>query len=134
MTSSALALQKAVYAALVADDGVGALIGDRIYDVAPRNAVVPYATFGQMTATDWSTGTEDGTEHRLTLDVWSRQGGKSECHAIATAIRAALNDAALALDGHALVNLRFETADVARDPDGITFHARLRFRAVTEPE
>ena len=28
MTSAALALQKAVYAALVADDGVGALIGD----------------------------------------------------------------------------------------------------------
>ncbi len=133
MTSAALALQKAVYAALAADDGVGALIGDRIYDGAPRNAVFPYLTIGQTTQTDWSTGTEDGTEHRLTLDVWSRQGGKSECHAIADTIRVALHDAALALDGHALVNLRFETADIARDPDGITFHGRLRFRAVTEP-
>ena len=134
MTSAALALQKAVYAALIADDGVGALIGDRIYDTAPRDAVFPYATIGGATLADWSTGTEDGSEHRLTLDVWSRHHGKSECDAIADAIRAALHDAALALDGHALVNLRFEGADIAHDPDGITLHGRLRFRAVTEPE
>lgn len=133
MTSAALALQKAVYAALSADAGVGALIGGRIYDLAPRNAVFPYATFGRATLADWSTGTEDGAEHRLTLDVWSRAHGKSECHAIGEAIRAALNDAALTLTGHALVNLLFESADTARDPDGITFHGVLRFRAVTEP-
>ena len=134
MTGAALALQKAVYAALTADPGVGALIGDRIYDIAPREAVFPYATVGRMTQTDWSTGTEDGAEHRLALDVWSREHGKSECHAIAEAIRAVLHDAALALDGHALVNLRMESVDTARDPDGITIHGVLRCRAVTEPQ
>ena len=133
MTSATLALQKAIYAKLVADDAVGALVGDRIYDVAPRNAAFPYVTIGRATETDWSTGTEDGAEHRLTLDVWSRQHGRSECLAVAAAIRAALHDAALPLDGHALVNLRCEGIDTARDPDGITFHGVLRFRAVTEP-
>jgi hypothetical protein len=132
ITTAALAIQKAIYAALTADAGAGALIGDRIYDVAPRDAVFPYATIGKATQSDWSTGTEEGAEHRLTLDVWSRAHGKSECHAIAEAIRLALHDAALALEGHALVNLRFESADVARDPDGLTFHGVLRFRAVTE--
>ncbi len=92
----------------------------------------PSSTIGRATVSDWSTGTEEGAEHRLTLDVWSRQRGMSEAHAIAGAIRAALNDAALTLDGHALVNLRFETADIARDPDGITVHGVVRFRAVTE--
>jgi hypothetical protein len=134
MSSPAHALQKAIYAALVDDAGVGALIGDRIHDSAPRNAVFPCVTFGRTTLTDWSTGTEEGAEHRLTLDVWSRRGGKSECHAIADAIRARLNDAALPLDGHALVNLRFESADTARDPDGLTWHGVLRLRAVTEPD
>ncbi len=133
MTSAALALQKAVFAALVADDAVGASIGDRIYDVAPRDVAFPYATIGQATLADWSTGTEDGSEHRLTLHVWSREQGQSQCHAIVDAIRAALDDAALALDGHALVNLRFEFADTRRDGDGITFRGTLRFRAVTEP-
>ena len=49
------------------------------------------------------------------------------------AIEAVLDDAALALDGHALVNLRFEMAEARRDPDGITWHGVMRFRAVTEP-
>ena len=93
----------------------------------------PYATIGQTTIADWSTGTEDGSEHRVMLHAWSRAGGQTECHAIAEAIRAALHDVALMLDGHALVNLRFETTDTRRDPDGITFHSVMRFRAVTEP-
>ncbi len=133
MTHPSLALQKAVFAALVADSGVGALIGDRIYDAPPRNATFPYASFGEARASDWSTGTEDGAEHRLTLDVWSRERGKAECWAVLEAIQAVLNDAALTLDGQALVNLRFETAETRRDPDGITWHGVARFRAVTEP-
>jgi Protein of unknown function (DUF3168) len=132
MTHPALALQKAVFAALVADSGVGALIGDRIYDAPPRDPAYPYASFGEARVLDWSTGTEQGAEHRLTLHVWSRERGKSECLAVMEAVDAVLDDAALALDGHALVNLRFETADARRDADGITWHGVMRFRAVTE--
>jgi hypothetical protein len=44
-----------------------------------------------------------------------------------------LHDAALTLDDHALVNLRLELTETRRDADGITFHAAMRFRAVTEP-
>jgi hypothetical protein len=133
MTHPSLALQKAVVAALVADSGVGTLIGDRIYDATPRDATFPYVTVGQVNTTDWSTGTEDGAEHALTLHAWSRERGKRECYAISAAVEAALHDAALSLDGHALVNLRFEFAETRRDPDGITFHTAMRFRAVTEP-
>jgi hypothetical protein len=50
------------------------------------------------------------------------------------AIEAALHDAALTLEDHALVNLRFEFADVLRERDGITWRATMRFRAVTEEE
>ena len=134
MPHPSLALQKAVFAALVAGSGVGALIGDRIFDAAPRNATFPYATFGDARVTDWSTGTEDGAEHRLVLHLWSRERGKTEAWAAIEAIRATLHNAALDLDGHALANLRFEAADVGRDPDGITWHGIARFRAVTEPQ
>jgi len=132
MPHPALALQKAVFAALVADGGVGALIGDRIYDAPPRDPVYPYASIGETRTLDWSTGTEDGAELRLTLHVWSREHGRSECLAVIEAARAVLHDAALTLDGHALVNLRFDTADAGRDPDGITWHGVMRFRGVTE--
>ena len=132
MPHPALALTKAVYAALVADAGVGALVGDRIHDAAPRNAVFPYVGIGDVQTADWSTGTERGAEHRLTLHAWSRTPGKAEALAVLEAVRAALDDAALDLDGHALVSLRFDWASAARDPDGLTWHGVVRFRAVTE--
>ncbi len=133
MTEASLALQKALVATLVADDGVGALVADRIFDAAPRNAGFPYLSLGETRAADWSTGTEAGAEHRLTLHVWSRQRGKRESFEIMAAVEAALHDQPLALDGQALVNLRLEFADARRDPDGITWHGAMRFRAVTEP-
>jgi Protein of unknown function (DUF3168) len=46
----------------------------------------------------------------------------------------ALDDAPLNLADHRLVNLRFALADVRRDADGRTYHALVRFRAVTEPD
>ncbi|HVY20474.1 MAG TPA: DUF3168 domain-containing protein [Bauldia sp.] len=133
MTHPSLALQKAIVAALIGDSAVGALIGDRIWDAPPRDATFPYLTIGQVNTTDWSTGSEDGAEHQLTLHAWSRERGKRECYAIAAAVEATLHDAALTLQDHALVNLRFEFAETRRDPDGITYHCAIRFRAVTEP-
>ncbi len=132
-THPTLALQSAAVAALLADGGVGALVGDRIYDAPPRNATFPYLTFGDMRVVDWSTATEAGAEHRLTLDVWSRERGRRQSYEIVQAVNAVLDDAALALDDHVLVNLRFEAADLRREADGITYHALMRFRAVTEP-
>jgi hypothetical protein len=70
----------------------------------------------------------------LTLHAWSRQGGQKEAHVITGALLQALDDASLAPDGHRLVNLRFSIADIRREADGRTYHALVRFRAVTEPQ
>lgn len=133
MTAAALELQKAIVAALVADTGVAALVGERVQDAPPRNATFPYLVLDETTLSDWSTGSEGGHAHRVTLHAWSRERGKRECHEILNAAENALVDAALTLDGHALVNLRFEFAETRRDPDGVTWHGVMRLRAVTEP-
>ena len=44
-----------------------------------------------------------------------------------------LDDAPLTLAEHRLVNLRFAVADLRREADGRTYHALVRFRAMTEP-
>jgi hypothetical protein len=87
-----------------------------------------------MRVANFSSGSEPGLEHQLTLHAWSRQGGQREAHVIADALLQALDDAPLALSGHRLVNFRFAVADVRREADGRTYHALVRFRAVTEPE
>lgn len=127
-------LQKAVFAALAADTTLTSLMGaGRIHDDAPQQAAFPYLTLGQSTARDWSTATDEGAEHVLTVHVWSRAAGKKEAHAIMRAVRQSLHDQPLPLEDHRLVNLRHEISDAARDADGETVHGIVRFRAVTEP-
>lgn len=133
-TSAAAALRAAVHDALVADATLVAVLGGpKIYDEPPRAAAFPYVTLGEARIADFSAGGEPGEEHQLTLHAWSRQGGHKEAHVIAGALLQALDDAPLTLADHALVNFRFAVADVRREADGRTYHALVRFRAVTEP-
>jgi hypothetical protein len=134
MSTASSALRAAIHDALIADAPLTALLGGaRVYDEPPREASFPYVTIGEARVSDFSAGSEPGAEHQLTLHGWSRQGGHREAHLIAGALLQALDDAPLALPDHRLVNLRFAVADVRREADGRTYHALVRFRAVTEP-
>jgi hypothetical protein len=134
MSTAAAALRASIHDALVADGALNTLLGGpRIYDEPPRGVAFPYVTLGEARVSDFSTGTEPGEEHQLTLHAWSRQGGHREAHLIAGALLQALDDAPLTITDHRLVNLRFALADVRREADGRTYHALVRFRAVTEP-
>jgi hypothetical protein len=133
-TAASAALRAAVHDALAAHAPLSALLGGpKVYDEPPRSAVFPYVTLGETRIADFSTGSERGEEHQLTLHAWSRQGGHREAHLIAGTLLQALDDAPLALADHRLINFRFAVADVRREADGRTYHALVRFRAVTEP-
>jgi len=133
-TPASAALRAAVHDALTADAALTTLLGGaKIYDEPPRSAAFPYVTLGETRVADYSTGTEPGEEHQLTLHAWSRQGGHKEAHMIAGALLSALDEAPLSLADNHLVNFRFAVADVRREADGRTYHALVRFRAVTQP-
>jgi uncharacterized protein DUF3168 len=134
MSTASAALRAAIHDALTTDAALTALLaGPKIYDEPPAAAAFPYVTLGEARVTDFSTASEPGEEHQLTLHAWSRQGGHREAHLIAGALLQALDDAPLTLADHRLINLRFALADIRREADGRTYHALVRFRAVTEP-
>lgn len=134
MTPASVALRAAIHHALTGDTALlAALGGPRIYDEPPREAAFPFVTLGEARISDVSADDAPTQEHQLTLHAWSRQGGHKEAHLITGALLQALDDAPLAPSGHRLVNLRFALADIRREPDGRTYHALVRFRAVTEP-
>ena len=134
MTASSWALQRSIYQALASSPELTSLLGgERIYSNPPPAAEFPFITLGQTVNLDWSTGTEDVTEHSLTLHVWSRADNSVEVHEILEAIRTVLHDQPLTLDDHYLVNLRHEFTEARIDPDGETLHGIVRYRAVTEP-
>ena len=94
------ALQRGVYQALAGSLDLTTLLGGvRVYDHAPQAAPYPFITLGQSVIRDWSTGTEDGAEHNLTLHVWSRSGGKKQVHEIIETIKDVLHDQPLTLSG-----------------------------------
>lgn len=134
MTAASWALQRSIYQALAGSSELTTLLGgERIYSNPPPAAEFPYITLGQTVNLDWSTGTEDGNEHSLTLHVWSRADSAAQVHEIIQVIRMVLHNQLLSLEDHHLVNLRHEFTEARIDPDGETMHGIVRYRAVTEP-
>ena len=119
-----------------AHDGRRSLVSPRRSAALRRHATerrIPLSHLRPELARDWSTSTDTGDEHTVTLHAWSRGKGRRETFSILGAIQAALHDQTLVLDGHRLINLRHDFSDARRDPDGETLHGIARFRAITEP-
>jgi Protein of unknown function (DUF3168) len=134
MSASALALQQAIYAALVANAPLTAALGGvSVYDDPPQPLKFPYISFGPASVRDDDTATERSDEHSITLFVWSRAHGRKESHTLVDLVRSALHNQTLPLSAHRLINLQHEQTDTRRLPDGETTQATLRLRAVTEP-
>lgn len=131
---SANQLQQAVVERLTNSPGVLAITGaGRIFDRLITRAEPPYLVLGEITRSDFSTGDAEASEHRFEIEAWSKDNSRKQAVELADAVRAALHDADLTLDGVVLINLRHERT-VSRRAAKTGLHvARLRFRAVTEP-
>jgi len=126
-----LAVQAALVAALRADAGVQALVGQRVYDQAPRDAATPFVSLGPALGQPFEAQGLDAWEAVFTLDVWSRAPGGVEVRAIQAALFAALHHAALSVAGKALVWCRVaDSRDVSED-GGELRHGITRVETMT---
>jgi hypothetical protein len=126
-------LQLAVRRALIGNAVVAALVGDRVYDLVPVPSTFPYITIFDIQTIDDSAECIEGSECYLDIHVWSRAAGSVEAKNIASAVRATLHEEDLSLGAdHDLFEIRFRDQQVVRDPDGLTTHAIMHFRALTE--
>jgi hypothetical protein len=131
--SPVIALRKAIRARLTGDAALAsALGGAQVFDEAPREAEPPYILFGEVQMRDWSTFQSPGVEQLLTLSAVSTQRGLSEALDIGDKIVELLDEAPLVLEGHLLIDLRFQTMETRREQNGRFARVSLRFRATTE--
>ena len=132
MSSSALALQIAMRERLLAHAPLLALLGGgHVFDEVPRGEQEPYVAFAGIETRDWSVQDQKAHEHFVTLDVKTRSRSRKPAQDIVGEIEAALDDAALTLTDHVLVNLRLIFWTVAKSNE--FFGAVVKFRAATEP-
>ena len=125
------ALQTAMLARLKADPALDALLAGRVFDQAPEGAETPNLVIGRCESRPVAAA-DCGVEQRLTLTVVSRFAGMEEAKAVAAAVRACLEAAALEADGVRPATLRTVFSDVFRAGDGRRTYAVVRLRAVTE--
>jgi len=125
------ALQSAVYAALNGDSNLTNTLGASIFDDVPEGSAFPYVHIGQDTITEYGTKEFDGADTSLTLHIWSQYKGSLQAKNIMDRVHTLLHDSSISVTGHNLVNMRFEFGDILRDPDGVTRHGVIRFRAIT---
>ncbi|MBY6265571.1 DUF3168 domain-containing protein [Azospirillum sp. 412522] len=102
-----------------------------VLDDVPQGQAFPYVVIGEDVVTDWPMlGDDEAEEIDLTLHVWSRYAGRKEAKTLMAAIRTALHQQPLQVDGQQLVTLRFAFETLFIEPDGLTRHGVIRFRAL----
>lgn len=127
---ASLPLQKAIVAAL---KGAG-LASGRVYDVPPPTPQKPYLSMGPFDVLTEEADEYEGSETTLQVDAWSAGPLSAEVKQLGRLIRATLHKATLTLEeSHRLVDLTVEQIRYLREPDGVTQHAAVTVRALTEP-
>ena len=137
--SAALDLQGAIVAALKASAPVAAIVADRVYDHVPRSqttgavtAQFPFLGLDDFQELSDDADCIDGAEIIVTIDAWARAVGVPEVRKLAAAVKRALHKADLDLGETALVMIEHDGTRTLRDPDGLTSHAVITFRALIE--
>ena len=132
--SPGLALQQAMRQQLLATPALTALLGGaHIFDEVPRGEQPLYVAFNGVETRDWSVMDQKAHEHFVFIEVVTNAKSRTLAQSIGDAIETALDNAALTLTGHRLINLRAVFWSVSRTKSSDNFGATLRFRAATEP-
>jgi len=130
MSVGQFALQSSIYSALNVS-AITTTLACGVYDEVIEGNSYPFITLGEETAIDYSTNNLVGAETTINIHVWSRYKGSKQTKQILDKIHDLLHDVSLTVSGVNLINLRFEYSDIMRDPDWITRHGVMRFRAIT---
>ena len=129
MSVGQFALQTTIYNALNVS-AVTTTLSCGVYDEVIEGNTYPFITLGEESTIDYSTNTETGSETTVNIHIWSQYKGSKQTKEIMDKVHDLLHDSNLSVTGFNLINLRFEYSDIMRDPDGITRHGVMRFRAI----
>ena len=122
-------LQQTIFSALNVN-AITTTLGCGVFDDVPSDQSYPFISLGEDNAVDYDTKTLAGGEITQEIHIWSQYKGSKECKQIMDKVHDLLHDSSLGVSGFNLINLRFEFSDIMIDPDGVTRHGVMRFRAI----
>ena len=130
-------LQEALFDLICKDPGCDAHFVGRIYDAPPPYAAdaTPdglYLTLGDEQAQDWSTGSDAGSVHVVSINIHAPRRGFAEAKQAAGAVSDAVMGGTLTLSRGRVVNTRFVDARTRREEKDALRRIELRFRMTLE--
>lgn len=125
-----LELQGAIISRLRAYAPVSALVGSRVYDIAPQGAPFPHIAIGPSNFVSDDADCISSGEAMIQVDAWSDYAGQMEVRQMADAIRKAFRDYEFTLATNALVTFDHWRTDYTAN--GEIKHASVRFTAIIE--
>lgn len=131
----ALAFQKGVRAALVANSEVTNLVSTRVYDEPPQNVTFPYLRFVEVDPEAFDTDGTLGATIDLTLQAHSRSAaGRVEALRVAEAVKDALHrqETSITATNFNVIEVRFVSYFAEREADGRGHTAFITFEAILE--
>ena len=126
---SQFSLQQTLYQQLTGDATLMNIVSG-VFDHVPQSTAYPFIVIGESTIRDWSNVEKQGTEHTITIRIWSRAAGRKESTTIMERIVTLLNSANLSVSGQTLRSLRFVSSNITLQDDGLTYKGTLIFRAL----
>lgn len=123
-------VQKAYLAAIIGVTDAGG----NVFDQVPTENPFPRVTIGDEQVLDDGNSCQDGWEVFSDVHCWSRaaSGSKIQVKTLAAQVVIAVRGIT-AIAGFSLVSIEHQTTRVFRDPDGLTEHAVVSFRALIDP-
>ncbi|HTV69328.1 MAG TPA: DUF3168 domain-containing protein [Rhizobiaceae bacterium] len=132
MASPEYELVGKVLSRLLAYPALQALIGPRAYYRAPANAVFPYVTTEDTDKLRADATCISGAEIYMRVHVYARDGNPLQiARQIAHEVENALHGHALDLPSNELIVFNHRQTQAFYDPDGLTGHGVVEFRAIT---
>jgi len=128
----ALDLQQGIRAALVADAGITALVGARVYDKPPHSPTYPFIRFGNFSVDPEDTDCTLSAFVTVSIEVHSQSiSGSVEAQQIVEAIYSVLHrgELSVTLVNYTLVELIERTSLVTRNSGGEAFTGVAVYRA-----
>ena len=136
MIDPSLELQRVIFQTLSANAAVYAIVGEsppRVYDHVPEDAFKPYISMNQPQVLPDKADCIDGAETFFQVDGWSAGPGSVEIKRLGAAIAGALDGVEFVMVGHRTVLCELQNIQYLDDPDGVTKHAAVTIRTLTEP-
>jgi hypothetical protein len=133
MLDPSLPLHAAIVAQLRATESLVDLVGGSIFDAPPQNAARPYVSLGEPQVVPDKADCVDGARTAYPIHGWADGPDSVLIKQIGAALLAAIDEAALIVEGHRVISCEFEQVQYLNDPDPLTRHVVVIPNILTEP-